>query len=276
MMMLAMANLITRRDPAANEPGGPDKFGFLSTLWTLEVIPAGSPDEQARLEALSRLLEKYQSPLKAYLRAAFWKFHLSEDWINDCFQSFVLQKVMLRNLIAKANRQRGRFRDFLKRCLYHFAIEELRAGKEPIEPLDSDFADNAVIPGTSAGDIEWARAVLHEALKRTKTHFQKKRKDCIWAVFERRRLGGLSLKTELESMRETAEFLRRTFGRSFSPQDISNQLKTAERSVNVHVRDLLTEYCRDDEEIKEELARLVDLLREGLGDGDNNAKPLTD
>ena len=103
-----------------------DKYGFEPTLWTELVGPAGSPDETVRHKALGRLLETYQSPLKAFLRASLSKYCIQEDWINDCFQSFVKEKVMKKELIQKADREIGRFRDLLKTSLLRFAIQKYR------------------------------------------------------------------------------------------------------------------------------------------------------
>src|SRR5438309_11756551 len=102
-------------DDGDGEQDSKDKLGFGGTLWTDEVVPAGSPDEKVRLEALAGLLSKYRSPLKNFLIASFkWKFRVNQDWIEDCLQSFVAEKVMMQELIRKAKRERGRFRDFLK------------------------------------------------------------------------------------------------------------------------------------------------------------------
>jgi len=265
MPTIAMANKNKKLAvaPAGEKGGGhdesTDKFGFRSSLWTLEIIPAGSPDEKVRLEALDRLLTRYQSPLKAYLRAAL--YGVSADWIDDCFQSFVEKKIMKRKLIETADRQKGRFRDLLKTSIRNFAMDELGpGGRPPPEPLDSEVEGDAVADDSSEGDMRWAHKVLKDALGQLKAEFLKKQQMVHLVVFARRRLPVLLGDPEIESLQETISHLKHKLNVELSQNDVSARQKTAEKGFFNCVCDILGEYCASDEDIQEELKWVCDLL----------------
>ena len=237
-----------------------DKYGFEPTLWTELVGPAGSPDETVRFEALSKLLEKYQTPLKAFLRAALAKYGVQEDWINDCFQSFVLEKVMKKELIQKADRERGPFRNFLKTSLYRFAIQLWRGEREPMEPLPPEIED--VVRNLPLDcDIEWARDVLQQALAKMFADCLAKKQQIIWTIFEQRRLGTLLHGAEVELLADTVAFVKQTCGVTLSDQAISNRQLTGDEKFDRCIGDVLSEYCRDAEEIESERQAFIKLLR---------------
>src|SRR2546421_1129203 len=103
-----------------------DRYGFQVTLWTEMIGPACKGEADARIEALNKLLEKYWPPLKAFLFASLHKWRVKYDWIEECLQEFAYRKILLKELITKADRNRGRFRDLLKTALYRFALDKLR------------------------------------------------------------------------------------------------------------------------------------------------------
>src|SRR5262249_18792385 len=100
-----------------------DALGFPRTIWS-DLRVAGAAEDEIRLQALESLLRKYLPALKAYLRASLKrKFGLGEEWVEDCASAFVLEKILNKELIAKADQKRGRFRDLLKKSLHNFGIK---------------------------------------------------------------------------------------------------------------------------------------------------------
>ena len=256
------------------ETSAQDKYGFKKTLWTDLVSPVGALDEEARYEVLSELLAKYRPPLKSFLMTSFvWKYHVNEDWVEDCLQSFVLEKIIIKELIKNADKTRGRFRDLLKESLKNFAIDKYK--KEfKYKDFESELSethigqtDPAVVFSEDPGlgfDIEWARRVLHQALATMKADCSKRNQNVIWAVFERRRLGTLVDGEQVESLTDTIDYIRQHFGLTLTSQDVSNRQITGDRKFARVVRDVLCEYCRDAEEIETELGHFIELLRKAI------------
>src|SRR5687768_9480544 len=105
--------------PDAVVVAGPHQFPI--TRWTL-VGRAGLPDEPARREAMDVLLRRYLPAMRACLRSR----GIPGDRADDLLQSFVADKVIGRNILAAADRSRGRFRAFLMTALNNFARNQSR------------------------------------------------------------------------------------------------------------------------------------------------------
>ncbi len=241
-----------------------DKYGFEPTLWTELVGPAGSPDATIRYEALGRLLEKYQAPLKAFLRAVLAKRGIwGEDSINECFHEFVHDKIMRKDLIRKADRNKGHpFRNFLTTCLGNYAKDWVRGegNRPPTDPLPPGIEGS--VPDLPLGcDIEWAHSILQQALAKMFANCLAKKQQIIWTIFERRRVPTLLTGAEVEKLPDTIEFVRRTCGVTLSDKEFSSRQKTGEFKFAHCVRDVLSEICRDAEEIESEMQVFIELLR---------------
>jgi len=95
---------------------------FRTTLWTQIVMPAGDPTSKAGRAALETLCRAYWGPLYGYVRGKGYSQHEAED-LTQAFFARLLQ----RNDIARASRQRGRFRSFLLASLQNFLTSEWRS-----------------------------------------------------------------------------------------------------------------------------------------------------
>jgi hypothetical protein len=246
-----------------------DHYGFEPTIWT-DVEAVRVSDQQVRLAALGRLLTKYQGPLKAYLRIRFgWRPGVNRPPLDDWFQSFILQKVMLKGLIEKADRSRGRFRDLLKKALWNFAMQEYRAWRRQTGNQVEIGAEGEEVGGTEQHECpeserEWARRVLDDALVQLEDDCKRAQQQVIWTIFLRRRLFPLAGGEPAESLDETAAYLQRAFSEALDRQQISNLQKTAERKLNRCIRDVLAEYCPNAEDIEEELLAFIEILKGGV------------
>ena len=91
---------------------------FATTRWTM-VLNAGdlpSPDSE---RALAELCTSYWYPLYAFVRRRGYE----RDAARDLTQAF-FAKVLEKNYVAAADRDRGRFRSFLLGALKHFLANE--------------------------------------------------------------------------------------------------------------------------------------------------------
>ncbi len=120
---------------------------------------------------LEQLLRAYWGPIYAFIRRS----GRSRDEAADLTQEFIAQAVLERDLIQKADPDRGRFRTFLKASLRNFLIDQHRRstskGRAPdgfllgggaldeAEPLDTDD------PGR-AFERQWATTILSRTLER--------------------------------------------------------------------------------------------------------------
>lgn len=93
---------------------------FQSTIWSLVLGAAGR--DRASLE---HLLRAYWSPVYAFIRRQGYSGHDA----SDLTQEFLTQVVLGRDLAARANPEKGRFRSFMKQALRNFLIDQHRLGR---------------------------------------------------------------------------------------------------------------------------------------------------
>jgi len=96
---------------------------FPSTRWSL-VDRAGQGDSQARREALGKLLECYLPALQAHL---VHHNRLPPEKADDLVQEFVADKVLEKDLMARADQRLGKLRTFLLTALNRFVKNQLAA-----------------------------------------------------------------------------------------------------------------------------------------------------
>jgi len=138
---------------------------FDTTRWSL-ILHAGGEGDGAQ-GALETLCRNYRPPVLAYIRA---RPYLRDD-AEDLAQSFFTY-LLEQRLVARADRERGRFRAFLLTSLKYFLANEYerataqrRGGGSTSVPLDE--IDPAVDSGPEqAFEREWAQTVVRLALSR--------------------------------------------------------------------------------------------------------------
>lgn len=116
----------------------PSPGQFPTTCWS-RVIAAGSPDAPGTREALAVLCNAYWYPLYAYIRRRGHPPEQAQDLTQDFF-AYVLE----RDLFAKADPVRGRFRSFLRAVCDHQLSDQRdrknalkRGGGRPPLPIDA-------------------------------------------------------------------------------------------------------------------------------------------
>jgi RNA polymerase sigma-70 factor (ECF subfamily) len=107
---------------------------FPSTRWSVVICAAGNPVSEERNQALHQLCESYWYPLYAYLRRHGHATDQAEDLVQGFFVS-LLEK----DLVARADPDRGRFRSFLLSSLRQFVARERQyaqaAKRYPPQPV---------------------------------------------------------------------------------------------------------------------------------------------
>ena len=99
-------------------PHHPENRRFATTQWSV-VIAAGDVEGQDSRTALTQLCESYWYPLYAYVRRQVKDVYQAKD-LTQAFFCHLLEK----RAINKADRNRGRFRDFLLASLKNFLANQ--------------------------------------------------------------------------------------------------------------------------------------------------------
>jgi RNA polymerase sigma factor (sigma-70 family) len=118
-----------------------DDFG--TTRWSL-VLGAGRPGGQEAGAALAELCRRYWYPLYAYVRRRVGNVSEAQDLTQEFFA-----RLLEKNTLAAASRERGRFRAFLLGAMKNFLANEWdkakaqkRGGRRPPISLALDTAES--------------------------------------------------------------------------------------------------------------------------------------
>ena len=232
---------------------------FPRTHWSL-VARAGQDAAAERREALSRLLGRYRPPLRSHLIS---RKRLDQDRADDLLQSFITRQVLERELFARADQERGRFRTFLLTALDRFVFNELRdenVRERHVRHCDEQTED--VVAAASEPqdrfDIEWAREVLAEALHRMRQECRGLGKQTTWEVFRARVLRPILTGGEPEPYGQLVERLN-----FLSPAQASNALITSKRMFVRILRGVVGEYEIEPAQVDAEIADLREILSRG-------------
>jgi RNA polymerase sigma-70 factor (ECF subfamily) len=234
--------------------------GFPTTHWS-RIFLAGEQEQAGGRDALDQLLRQYYAPLLAHLR---FKSGVGEDDARDLLHSFVEKKILQARLLQQAERERGRFRTFLRTALDHFVTDAYRhsrrASRTPggglvsLEELPSEL-DAAAPPAADPFDREWALTVLHEARRRTRAYYESKGEANSWAVFD---LG--CWRKQVEGLRPPPHAaMARQFGFR-SARQVSNTIITVGRRYGALLREIVAEYVEDEAAIDAEIRELMAIL----------------
>ena len=101
---------------------------FPTTQWSLvDVVRRG--DSRATRAALEELLRRYLPALRAHVVR---RRHISLDDSDDLIQEFIASKILEKDLLARADRELGRFRSYLLKALDRFChrLGAARPGEE--------------------------------------------------------------------------------------------------------------------------------------------------
>lgn len=222
---------------------------FASTDWSALII-ARNRSELPGADAFARLLTIYQPAMAAHVRS---RFRLQPAEADEIVQQFIVERLLEQNLLAKADRGRGRFRAFLVTSLNHFTIDWLeKRSNRPIPTLGDSEVESPVELGDPF-EQAWAESVLAGALTHTAAELAEGNRSHYWELFNARVVKAAY--DELAPAEYTALCQRLGFG---SPRDASNALVTAKRTFERVLERLLS--VESDGSVQENLADLQRIL----------------
>lgn len=233
---------------------------FPLTRWSL-VDQAARVSREAGFNALTELLNRYLPALRAHLVVMR---RMPPDRADDILQGFIAAKVLEGDLVAKADRQRGRFRTYLLTCLERYAVgvirQETAKKRSPGEGMIEDIGEHAETlgaPGLNAEafDLAWAKEVIAEALRRLRAECERDGKQGHWKVFERRVVLPI---LEGEGPVSYAELVEQLGFKS--PMQASNVLLSAKRMFARTLKGVIGEYVSGEDEVAAEMDELHAIL----------------
>jgi RNA polymerase sigma factor (sigma-70 family) len=129
-------------------------LSHITTLWTL-VEKARGPSGDTVRQAQRSLMERYAGAVHRYLLGALRDPHAADD----LFQEFCLR--FLAGKFANADPGRGRFRDYVKRALFHMLVDHQRARQKHPAPLPQDVEATAPDPEDERQFLDsWRKELL--------------------------------------------------------------------------------------------------------------------
>jgi RNA polymerase sigma factor (sigma-70 family) len=165
---------------------------FATTHWSV-VAAAGESDSSKGTEAMAQLCRTYWYPLYAYVRRKGYDSHEAQDLTQEFFS-----RLLARNYLNIADRNRGKFRSFLLGSLEHFLAREWtkaraqkRGGGNVIFSLDEVDAENRYLLESAHElapdkifDRRWATTLLERALERLRDDYEVDNKGNLFARLE--------------------------------------------------------------------------------------------
>jgi hypothetical protein len=234
---------------------------FPTTHWSL-VRRAGTGDAAARREALTVLLTRYRPALRTYLRAVK---RMSAEQADELLQAFIADQLLERQLAARADPARGRFRTFLLASLNNYVVDQQRTQKwRAAEALDPEVSEaegcGAACSPEAIVEAAWAKALVRDVLEAMRCECAATARSDVWAVFEGRILAEIFGTGGTVSYDSLAAALQLK-----SPAQAANLLVTAKRMYARLLRLAVGEYESDADAVEAEIADLRRVLAGGNG-----------
>jgi len=236
---------------------------FPTTRWSL-VDRFGQTGSESQM---AEFLGRYRPALVAFLGS---QPGFGPSDVEDLVQGFIADKLLQDQLLRDADARRGKLRNFLMRSLHNYALNARRAAaassRSPaggLVSLDARMLDPAAMGSAQARfEVEWARAVLAEATRRTEAEARDKSMPECWAVLRARVIGPLTDGKPAPSYAHLVDELGFA-----SPAEASNRLITAKRMFSRNLRAIISEYVSSPDQIEEELIDLQQALSRSAGAG---------
>lgn len=215
---------------APTSESDPSGSNFATTHWSL-VVAAGDGASPTAEAALAALCQAYWYPLYAHIRRRGNDAERARDLTQGLFLD-----LLSRDGIARAQREKGRFRSFLMKAAdnhlheAHRHTEALkRGGGQILVPFDTEAAEERLSlesPGSGSPDAEydrrWAMATLQRVRQRLQAEFTGSGRIELFNLLRPHLFGDLETVPYVEiarrtnltvvAIKQTAFRLRRRFG----------------------------------------------------------------
>jgi len=183
---------------------------------------------------------------------------------DELLQEFAEDRILKEGWLRRADRSRGRFRDFLKSSLRNFVLDRLRRDRtQPGSLEDLQCEPPAPEEPSEQFDLMWVRTVLAEALRQMEADCRdpgaaQPHRTRIWDMFRIRILDPIF--NDLAPV--PYDQLVKRFELK-SPTEASNMLLSAKRMFKTHLERVIAAYAGADRATADEI-RALDSFLQGL------------
>jgi DNA-directed RNA polymerase specialized sigma24 family protein len=154
---------VSDRRTAMADQNADARLSQIQTLWTVICQAHGDGPDEAVRAAQIQLMDRYGKVVQRYLLGALRDPHAAEELTQEFALRFV------RGDLKGADRERGRFRDFLKGTLFHLIGDFHRRKKKDPLPLEPDQGRTDADSGSLESDRRflesWRSELLEHAWK---------------------------------------------------------------------------------------------------------------
>lgn len=225
---------------------------FPDTSYTI-VQQLRSDDADVRSRALDAVYRVYRAPVVSALRA---KWPQLDNDAEDLAQEFFLQ-VLTKEWLSRYDRDKARFRTFLRSCLmafahdaHDYATRKKRGGDVHVVQLKE--ADG--VPDDTdihhAFEREWVRSVFNTAVERFRAHCNADQRDLYFRVFQ-----AIDLSSDENTQKPT--YAQVAAQLDIPVTQVSNFLHWSRKQFRAVVVDTLRDITASEEEFREEARALL-------------------
>ncbi len=227
------------------------------TDWSM-ILRAAGTDEPAG-DALEQVARRYWPAIFAFFRASGRDIHEAADLT----QGFLCDVVLQRQLLGRADPERGRFRSLLLVSLKNYLAEQFRRAARrkrsdgnPLVRLDPDMLAAAAVdtapPPDRAFSRQWGKMLIHQVLETVRNECRKDGLELHWTVFEERVAKPMLLGTAPLAYAELVERM--------GLNDVSqaaNMLVTIKRRVARALVEEIRRTVHDEDAVEQEMGELL-------------------
>ena len=241
-------------------PAEPKRKTFVITRWT-EIRAARTLDAERRRKATGRIMDRYWTPVYAYLRGK----GNDHDKSCDLVQGFFV-KVIERDLIQQADPDKGRFRSLLLTALDRYARDEhekevtqKRRPSDGVRSLDA-FEGHPPLPAMEASpeqafDYAWASQLIDRVLADVEAQCRQAGQQQHWEVFRQTVLEPMLFGAEIPPMPTLCRELDIGTPKQATAMNVTVK-RRFKRILQSHVR----EFVASEEEVESEIGDLMEIL----------------
>ena len=198
---------------------------------------------------LAELCRKYWKPVYCYLRS----MGLDNEQAKDLTQGFFTEKVLGQDLIQRADREKGRFRNFLLRSVHNYAVSALRSSQActslDVEPDIGTTTDDPEVQFNRA----WADQLLQEVLEELEQECRQRDKLAHWRLFQE-----WLLEPEMETNRSMSKVCRKHGVADASTA--SHMVENIRRRFRALLRDRLSALAGCEQDIEAEIHEFIEVF----------------
>lgn len=222
---------------------------FFTTAWTL-VRQAQDPSSAEYRRSVEELCSRYWKPVYAFVRRRGWNAEEARDLTQEYFSRFLEKE-----LFARADRARGRFRSFVLVTVERFLRDELDKRTRRRRAHDALAAERRDEPPRPAGDPEeefnreLARELVARVLDRMAVYCAERGQERYIQAF-RLRIEGIEAEGRSLSYDQIAEELNSTV------TDVTNAIHRARAIFRRLLREEIRQGVSRESEIDDEIAEL--------------------